>query len=164
MNRNEIQNQIEDLKKQMAELEEQLNNPETKIFKPKKNDEYYIITNKASIDDDVWLDNAVDNARYDIGNCFETAEEAEFEIEKGKVTAELKRFAIEHNEPIDWNDPAACKYTICSDMLIEHNIEFASTGRFKRNDIYFSSKELARQAVAEVGEDRVKKYYLEVED
>ena len=42
---------------------------------------------------------------------------------------------------------------------------FTIEGRFsaKQNDIYFSSKEIAEQAVKEIGEERIKKYYFEVE-
>ena len=35
---------------------------------------------------------------------------------------------------------------------------------YKGNDIYFTSSEIEKNAVKEVGEDRLKKYYFEVKD
>lgn len=85
--------------------------------------------------------------------------EAIFELERLKVIAELKRFAKEHNEPLNWNALDEFKYCITFNVE-RRSIYYEGVILVKRNDIYFSSEKLARQAVAKIGEDRIKKYYL----
>lgn len=162
MNKQEIQNKINELEKQLTELKEELNNPESKVFKPEYGEIYYYIYSVGVIDYDDWLDTAVNISRYAIGNCFATSEEAEFEIERLKVITELKRFAEGHNEPIDWNDRQTVVHYIAYDYL-DKEVCIYFTLDVKSNDIYFSSKEIANQAVKEISEDRIKKYYLMVE-
>lgn len=163
MNKQELENKINELEKQLIELKEELNKPESKVWKPKLNDIYYTILNYGIISSSKWNDDAIDNIRYAIGNCFRTQEEAEFEVERLRVTAELKRFAEEHNEPIDWNNSKQSKYYIAFGAD-DSSICYGFAILVKRNDIYFSSKELAQQAVAEIGEERIKKYYLGIEN
>ena len=173
MNKQEIQSKIEELEKRFAKfkelenelttIKEGLKKPESKVFKPKIDDIYYYICSSGIIDYVNWKDTEIDNQRYALGNCFRTKEEAEFEVEKLKVIAELKRFALEHNEPIDWNNVKQNKYFIYfyyKDEMID--VDFWQT--LKHNDIYFTSEELAQQAIKEIGEDKIKKYYLGVED
>lgn len=163
MNKQEIQNEIEELEKKLSELKEELNKPDSKVFKPKLNDYYYTILATGEIAYIIWTYDDYDIDRYAIGNCFRTQEEAEFEVERLRVIAQLKRFAEEHNEPLDWKDSTQSKYYIFF-SADDSNIYYGFTLLAKRNDIYFSSKELAQQAIKAIGEERIKKYYLEVED
>lgn len=96
-----------------------------------------------------------------MGNCFETKEQAEFAIDKQKVYTELKRYALEHNEEEnDWNDIDKCKWYITKDcgklnVYSFYRLQFL-------NQIYFTSEEIAQNAIKEIGEDRIKKYLFEV--
>lgn len=163
MNKQEIQNKINELKSQVAELEEELNKPESKVFKPEDGDAYYCINAGGRSCSSIWRNDIFDSSRYAIGNCFATREEAEFKAERLKVIAELERFADEHNEPIDWNvadhKEKCFIYYDCFRKALEIDFRYIT----KYNDIYFSSEEIAKQAIAKVGEDRIKKYYLQVE-
>lgn len=161
MNTTELQNKIDELEKQLTELKEELNKPESKVFKPKIGDIYYNIDSHGEVLSYIWDDDCIDRLRYAIGNCFETREEAKFEVERLKVITELKRFAKKHNEPIVWDNRRTVHY-IAYDYL-EKKVCIYFTVDIKSNDIYFSSEELAQKAIKEIGEDRIRKYYSMVE-
>lgn len=163
MNKTKIQNQINDLEKKLAELKEELNKPENKVFKPQLGEGYYYLTECGGVGYNVWGFGTYDINRYSIGNCYETDKEVYFEIERLKVIAELKRFAKEHNKPINWNNIRQAKYYISYRNDGQYVAAYFFTDIVKQNNIYFSSKELAEKAVKEIGEDRIKKYYLMVE-
>jgi hypothetical protein len=89
-------------------------------------------------------------------NAFLTYEEAEFEVERRKVIQELKRFSkeFEYNEN---NRNIAFDFS-------EEEIFYDCNNILQYPYIYFESKEKAQEAVKSVGEDRVIKYYLGVND
>lgn len=136
---------------------------EPKVWKPEINEKYYYVRSDGGIDYSIWNNDKCDNNSYTIGNCFKDKEDAEFVREKLKVIADLKRFAQEHNTlEINWNDIDQEKYYFyynCTYKRFDINLVYGTKG----NAIYFSSKEIAEQAVKEIGEERIEKYYFEVE-
>ena len=162
-----MENLTEDERNQLLALVEKATEKKSKVWKPESNENYYHIVSDGDISDSYWSDDSdLANDRYEIGNCFRTLEEAEFAVERLKVIAELKRFAQEHNKKeIDWRDFGQCKYFIYCEF--HDNAEYIDIGcakECKSNDIYFASEEIAQQAIDTIGEDRIKKYYLWVED
>lgn len=161
MNKEELENKINELEKQLRGLKEELNKPESKVWKPEQSDIYYYIDNCGTIVREIYTKKSVDLGRLVLGNCFRTEKEAEFAVEKLKVTAELKMFAEEHNiVPLDWDNKYQNKYVLRFTSNVEC-FEYFCTVR--GSEIYFGSKELAKQAIKEIGEDRLKKYYFGVE-
>lgn len=160
-----MENLTAEEREQLLALVKKSNKP--KVWKPVNNEIYYFINTDDCITGDIWGDmwgkyNVYGNGRYSIGNCFRTKEEAEFAKEKLKVIAELKRFAQEHNEgKIDWNDFDQGKYYIFVDMSSK-KILIANSYRSKCYDVYFTSREIANEAIKAIGKDRLKKYYFEV--
>ena len=71
---------------------------ESRVWKPENNEEYYFINDFAAADTDIWGDSYIDHKRFEIGNVYKTKEEVCFALERAKVKAELKRYALEHNE------------------------------------------------------------------
>lgn len=151
----------------LLSLIEKANKQKNKVWKPEEDEKYYYSYSDGSIEQDTYHDSNVDTYvhedRYAIGNCFKTREEAEFALERQKVITELKRFALEHNEEeIDWNNSNKRKsrliYNHCTgriDVVTDaHLLQGAS--------IYFTSREVAKQAIQTIGEERLKKYYFEV--
>ena len=162
-----MENLTEEERKQFLALVKKATGKESKAWKPKDNKTYYYMASDGDTSDAYWNNNSkIDNDRYAIGNCFPTKEKAKFAVERLKVIAELKRFAQENNEKeIDWRDYRQCKYFIYCEF--HDNAEYIDIGcvkECKNNDIYFTSEEIAQQAIYTIGEDRIKKYYLEVED
>lgn len=136
---------------------------ENKVWKPEENETYYYIKAAGVINcQEYYNTSSFSTSNYEIGNCFKTKEEAEFAVEKQKVTTELKRFAQEHNDKIGWNN-YDWKYYLVYNYFNE-TIDVYWTGEIKGNDIYFTSKELAQEAINIIGAYRLKKYYFEVED
>lgn len=152
-------------REQLLALVKKSNKPKVKVWKPKKDEEYYFIGNCNDIRQDIWDKyNVYGEGRYSIGNCFKTIEEARFAIEKLKVIAELKRFAQEHNEyEIDWTNNS-WKYYLSYNHLSIKSIVIISTITVQGANIYFTSEEIAKKAIESIGKDRLKKYYFEVED
>ena len=141
---------------------------ENKVWKPEYDEKYYYIDVDGECYLVSWNDSDINNNLYTIGNCFKTKEEAEFAVEKQKVTTELKRFAQKHNDKINWHDNSDCnndnwKYSLAYDYRYK-KLTVCSTIKMKLADIYFTSKEIAQQAIKAIGADRLKKYYFEVED
>lgn len=148
----------------LLSLIEKANKLKNKVWKPEKDETYYYLYSYGKIEEDTWDNANEDRIRYAIGNCFKTKEEAEFALERQKVIMELKRFALEHNEgEIDWNDSNQIKYFLSYQH--DKNIIFIDSYYFIQIcDIYFTSEEIAKAAIKEIGEERIKKYYFEVEE
>ena len=139
---------------------EEYKEPETKEKEewPGVGDVYHCVTGSGAVIIDTWADAKCDHSSMAIGNIFRTREEAEFAVEKLKVIHELKKLA----EPKDtkW-DGRPHFYFYCN--TYDKSICVNSVTTFKICDIYFAFESDARKAIAAVGEDRIKKYYLEVE-
>lgn len=85
-------------------------------------------------------------------------------VEKLKVIKELRDFALEHNdEEIDWVDNEQDKWEI---SYKDSNVEPICNNYYRSQafNIYFASKEIAQEAIKKIGEDRIKKYYFDIED
>lgn len=136
-----------------------------KYWEPKYNETYYEMYN-SGIYSDTNLDTNADKFRFSIGNYFKTKEEAEHMIEKLKVIHELQKFAYENNEKeIDWNDENQEKHVILySNNRKELDITCVNSSKYLPFNIYFTSLKIAKRAIAEIGADRIKKYYFNVED
>ena len=158
---------LELTEEQEKEIKKFLNIKDNIRWKPKKNEDYWYI---GSCGDICVNSNAVcgycgyDEARYFINNMFKTEEEAKFRLEQIKVYNELKNFADENNDEIDWKNPRQEKYYLYlsyADMKLSfgcwHSTNILGT-------IYFSSKKIAEQAIEKVGKDRIKKYLFNIKE
>lgn len=140
-------------------------NEKSKVFVPEYGEKYYIIDPRGKIKCLPFGDDEYDEDCFSIGNCFETREETKFALEKQKVYTQLKRYAFEHNEgAIDWDDTKQEKWYINLDikyksLVITYNLTWKSI-----NDVHFTNKEIAKNAISEIGEEKIKKYLFEVEE
>lgn len=162
----ELLKELEEAKAKIVEIEKKIKKEQEKEksrrWKSQEGDIYWFISNNGLVNKGQWDNHSIDRERYLIGNYYRTKEECEFTIEKLKVIAELKEFA----EPKDrvWNNVLWHYYIDWIYAHDENEIYVGASIAFKRNDIYFASRKDAEKAIAEVGEERVKKYYLQVED
>ncbi len=165
MNKKKIKNKIKEAKEQITELQETINNLEEQLNKtegrwiPERNEQYYYIDSDGEAirsynDDGTYYKNIIS-----IGNCFKTKEEAEFEVERLKVIAELKEFAFEPN----WEDRNQNNYTITYSHSM-NEIGYCISHWIQRDSIYFETKEIMEKAIEKVGENRIKKYIFGVEE
>lgn len=91
-----------------------------------------------------------------IGNIFRNIEEAEFELEKRKVVAGLKRYSC--------NFMPNSKATYIVYSCATRDIRIFETSYIKQDTIYFKDKETAELAIEKVGEDRILKYLFRAEE
>ena len=157
----ELLKELEEAKRKIADIEKKIEEKKTETgrWKPRKADNYWFISGDAQVTKDLWTNHFIDSMRYKIGNCYKTESEANFAIEKLKVIAELK----EYEEPKSraW-DGIISHYFIYYDYNREKIA--ISYNDYYKGGIYFESEEKAKQAIDAIGEDRIKKYYLEVEE
>lgn len=100
----------------------------------------------------------IDNFRYDTHNYFKSEEEARRYARVLETERQLKRFADEHNDKIDWNDGNSVKYYLYYNHSAQSIfIAIVSVLQYARV-IYFSSEEIAEQAIKTIGEDKIKEY------
>ena len=99
-------------------------------------------------------------SRLSIGNYFKSEEEAEFEVERLKVLAEMKKFAESEDRKWDGFNEHWYPYYEFEDGFIMYNYKLTS----KSNDIYFESAEKAQECVKTIGEDRIRKFYIGVKE
>lgn len=159
-----FKNLTEEEIKILMRLIEKSNKQKSELWKPEENGRYYYLNGTGIVECSHWIDSFTDNNRFDVGNVFKTKEEAKFSIVKQNVFVELQRYAIEHNEgELDWNDNNERKYCI----TYKHNFNkvgiFADLSRQCIGQIYFTSAEIASDAINEIGEDKIKKYLFGVE-
>lgn len=144
---------------------ETISKPIGKRWKGKKNDTYYSITSEGDLVDDVENESAYDDSCYQFGNYFKTIDEADFAREKQFTYQQLSDYALEHNtEVIDWENPQQNKWFIgCN-----HNNNTLITGVRQSvefiNTVYFTSREIAENAIKEIGENNIKYYLFGVEN
>jgi hypothetical protein len=137
-----------------------------KVWKPNKNEKYCYIGGDGDIYHTVNVNLTVDDCIFSIGNYFKTDEEAEHMVEKLKVIKELQDFAIENrDEEIDWVDNEQDKWAICYDIE-DKEIAYESGKKIKSVpfNVYFATEQDCERAIKTIGEDRIKKYYFDIED
>lgn len=136
---------------------------EPKIWKPEYGEWYWFIGTDGQINNCEWVNDRIGQGRYSMGDCFRTKKEAESAREKQKIKIELQRFADEHNDSDQegWdgeNEHYRIGYDIDTDDFI-----ITSAWSVIRDDIYFTSKEIAEDAANKVGAKRIMKYLFDVD-
>ena len=131
------------------------------VWDLKLDDEYYVIHNYGDISQYLF-DSDTDKDIRDLGNAFLTREEAEFELERRKCEAILLKYGT--RDMINIGGINARKYFIVYNNY--HNVISISFNQCAQSQgtIYFKSAKLARKAIEECGEDRLKKYVFNVKE
>lgn len=95
---------------------------------------------------------------YDTHNYFKTEREADEYAEILETKRQLMKFADRYNDPIDWGNIKEEKWYLCITSRVKV-IPVCCVDK-TTGIIYFSSKEIAEQAVKEIGGDRIREYLL----
>lgn len=154
----ELESTIKRAQEQIEEIKREASTP--KIKYPNIDDTVWIVDLTGNISVYTWYGTPVDIQRFNQGHIFFTKQEAEFEVERRNVISELNIFAIPKNRKWDKSElHYYIEYNYSFDLF-----EFDYTYSYRHNDIYFASEEDAQKAIDYVGVDRVKKYFLGVEE
>lgn len=88
-------------------------------WKPELGHDYYYISGDGHIYDNSWDDSQfVDRGRFEIGNCFQTKEEAEKAVERLKAWERLKGAGLKFK---GWNKSNHDR-TFCINAEVEHDV------------------------------------------
>lgn len=120
MNKQQILEQIDELKQKIEELEKEVNSPEFEEIKkgvrgkPEYYQNYFYIDDCGKLESESYMDYDADLFRFNTGNCFKTEEEAEEYRENLLTKQALKDLALELNNgvKIDWDYFYQLKYYI----------------------------------------------------
>ena len=128
-----------------------------KRYKPEKGEKYYYISGNGTIFCELWGNDKIDKPYAKYYNVFKTKEEAEFAAERWKVMRELEMLADDDEE---W-DEENVHYTI------KYNGKslYVTKCWFDRiHPFFFKSIGSAQRAIDNIGEDRLKKYWLGIKE
>lgn len=146
--------QLEEIKAKIEELygsEEETDNR----WKPKMGEDYWWVDADGEVYRDEWGDTEFENNLFNHTDIFPTEKQAEFDSECKRIRRELMKCG-KNFVPNQYNWAIHYNYR---DKAIGY---WVSTLCFHPFDIYFESEEMAKKAVKEVGEDRIKKYLFGV--
>lgn len=140
-------------------LKEFLTPPTPKtVWNLKNSDRYWSISSYVDVYNKTWKNVVVDNWRRNIGNCFLTKEDAEFEVMRRKVETTLLKCGRREFKNKDYNFY----------IVYDHDESLVGilndTFRQYSNTIYFDTKELCQKAIIAAGEENIKKYIFGVKD
>lgn len=153
---------VELTEEQVKHIKECLNIKDKK-WKPELGQKYYYTDSFGDVEQSIFGNDSSDEYKILTNNMFKTKEEAKLHLEKLNVYYELKNFADENNEEMDWNDTNQSKCNLSYNYKCKE-IEIGCVFWCKYvGEIYFTSKEIAKQAIAKVGADKIKKYLFGVE-
>ena len=151
------ENSIEEIKKQISELQSKVAKIENeskeekkgKRWRAKVNGTYFYVDDSGDVDvvPCYEYNDDGDNYRYKTRNYFKTKEEAEEYKEVMNTYYDLMDLAEELNngEKIDWNDNQQCKYTFF------YNFEFGQ--------IYCLDGAFLEKAIEKIGKDKLTKLF-----
>ena len=123
---------------------------------------YYFSNSNGSINFD--MDNYIktDNERYELGNYFQTREEAEKAVEKRRIYTQLKDLALNLNngKKINWSDSTQHKWVIVLDNSKNILSSYAYTYIGQEvGQIYCLNSLFLDIAKQEIGEENLKKLF-----
>lgn len=161
----EIQNQIEELKKKTQELQKELEIEKQKEVKCpfKYGDEYFLLPSDGMVSESIWGDYKFDNRALSQGNIFKTKEEAELEHDKRDLLTRFRQFRDQCNG--DWKPDLKIvglpKYCIAINNKTDVSFAMDVTFYNEFNPFgYFKKKEDCQHAI-QLFENEIKRLFVE---
>lgn len=151
-----IEDNWEDIQALIIEKAEAEQKPKS-VWDLKKEDseQYYVLRTTGDIDID-YFSSRLDEYIRETGNVFLTREDAEFEQERRKIEAIMKKYS----RPFKYDE-----YNYYIEYYQNDNKLDISFYNTIRNGVpYFESEEIAQKVIDEIGEDRLIKYWFGVKE
>ena len=147
-----IDDNWEDIKELIVKKIEAEQKPKTIWdFNTNDRDSYYYIDEAGYLRPD-WFDEGYFEIRRDLGNAFLIEEEAEFECERRKIEAVMRKYS----KPFKSSE--ANYFLVYNHESKTINADYYWT--MENGLCYFESREIAQKIIDEIGEGRLKKYWF----
>nr|DAW58865.1 MAG TPA: Protein of unknown function (DUF2829) [Caudoviricetes sp.] len=133
----------------------------TRIWKPEFGEKYYYITTSGDVAYNTF-NTSLDEYRLSFRNVFKTAEEARKMVKKIKIINKLRELSN-----INFNDDCKKEHYVISYNNESKKIVCDVYHLYVKElpfNVYFATQKDCENAVKEIGEDNLKKYYFDVED
>lgn len=120
-------------------------------------DIYYVVNERGGVGSFKDVNDHIDDKKFNSLNYFNNKNYAKYIAFKETLMRKLDKFAWEHNTRVMNWDKNVANYCIIFD---NHNkdMEVMVAYALQSNDIYFTSREIAEQAIEEFKEDLIKLY------
>lgn len=124
-------------------------------LKKEDSEQYYVLRTTGDINID-YFSSRLDEYIREVGNVFLTREDAEFEVERRKIEAIMKKYGrpFKHGEG-NWH--------IAYDGRCD-NIDFRKNYYVYDGVPYFESIEITQKVIDEIGKDRLVKYWFGIKN
>lgn len=158
-----IEIELDNLTKEEQETVKRLAKKKKPYWVPKKGETYFLIDEFGFVSTEHNNGTNGDGFAISLGNCFRTREEAEEAITRFKMQTKWKRLSLEAGEaenPWDGGHLHYLAYWDCTNKKIGNDCHT----QWINGATPFPSKESLQAAIAELGEENVKKYILGVEE
>lgn len=132
----------------------------TRIWKPEFGEKYYYMTTSGNVAQDTF-NTSFDKYRLSFRNVFKAAGEARKMVEKIKIINQLQELS---NVSFYHNCEGKKYLIIYNSKLKEIDYTTHTCIRELPFNVYFATQKDCENAVKEIGEDNLKKYYFDVED
>lgn len=121
---------------------------------------YYFVDGRGGVDYIKDLNDRIDNKQFNCLDYFNNKNYAEYVAFKETLMRRLDKFAWEHNEQtIRWND---CRHKYFILFSVDDNELIVDWNRvYKSNNVYFTSRKIAEQALEKFKDDLMKLYTWE---
>ena len=149
---------ISELEQQIVELKAEVEKEENKRWRADESCLYWFVQSNGNPNCLYEYHRDIDNFRYDTHNYFKSEEEARRYAKVLETERQLKKFADEYNGDIDWGGNSLIKRCLCYNYDAQSICTRSVWTIREPRIIYFSSEEIARQAIDEIGEDKIKEY------
>lgn len=151
---------------ELIDLVKKANNDDNKKF-PSKNENYFYIASSGLVLETTNDGYESDETRISMGNCFKTKEDAKFELERLRVLHKMREIA---GDVVIKKEDTKTSHLWCG-------LEYSSADKIKpcfinsttyserfikSSEIIFPNASSAQKAIAEIGEDTLKKYYFRI--
>ena len=124
-------------------------------LKKEEGEEYYFLWPGGSVDCHTFNSRG-DEVCREVGNAFLTREEAEFELERRKIEAIMRKYSRPFKN-------GECNYIVVCDT--EDNMTFIRVAQFHYSGgPVFASEEIAQKVIDEIGEERLIKYWFRIKE
>ena len=117
---------------------------ESTRWKPEMCHVYYLLDDDGTVYNNLWDDDSVDNGRFEIGNCFQTKEEAEQVVEYLKALAVVRGDSTSKFDKVGNN---FCVFYDTTNNYLTVGVESCDIGNGIFGLPYFATVEDARRSI-----------------